>query len=367
MHIKKSIRKTEHSADIRLIDVARELGLSRNVVGHVLNGGGGNCRVSPKTANRIREMAKQLNYHPNHAAQLLLGKRSYTFGLLVSSAGDPLRSFLVQYLDAEAVKIGCHTYIGNTIGNPLVGPNQFESYVREFSRRRVDGVFCAVHHWWPGDRALLLARHPHTVFYEDPGVPGAAYVTVDREAAVRLAVKHLAERGRKRIALAVMTQSRPTHLARRRGYEEELRAHGLPVEELLVFDGESYGVAFARCVETHYRWEFPRQVIDHAIERLIDGGGADAIVAHDDYWAAELIKGLNCRGIRIPQDVAIVGYLNHYLADWTDPTLTTIDLHHLDAARQMVRILECMITDGPLPENERVVKITPQLVVREST
>jgi DNA-binding LacI/PurR family transcriptional regulator len=337
------------------------------VVGHVLNGGGGNCRVSKKTAIRIREVAKQLNYHPNHAAQLLLGKRSYTFGLLVSSAGDPLRSFLVQYLDAEAVKIGCHTFIGNTIGNPTVGPNQFEAYVREFSRRRVDGVFCAVHHWWPGDRARLLARHPHTVFYEDPGIPGSAYVTVDREAVVRMAVRHLAERGRKRIALAVMTLSRPTHLARRHGYEAELRAQNLPVEEGLIFNGEPYGVAFARCIETQCKWEFPRPVIDHAIEELICRGRADAIIAHDDYWAAELIKGLNSRRIRVPQDVAIVGYLNHYLADWTDPTLTTIDPHHLDAARQMVSILERMITEGPLPENERVVKITPQLVIREST
>ncbi|MBN2577884.1 MAG: LacI family DNA-binding transcriptional regulator [Pirellulales bacterium] len=336
-------------------------------MGHVLNGSRGNSRVSQKTALRIREVARHMNYHPNHAARLLRGRRSYTYGLLVASAGDPLRSFLVQFLDAEAVKINCHTYIGNTIGKPTVGPNQFEAYVDEFARRRVDGVFCAVHHWWPGDRNYLLTKHPHTVFYEDPGIPQATYVFVDREAAVRLAVRHLAERGRKRIGLAVMTLSRPMHIARRRGYEAELRVQGLPLEEQLIFNAEPYGDAFARCIEEEFKWEFPEQIIYHLIKALIMRGRVDAIVTHDDFWAAAIIKRLVARGIRIPEDVAIVGYLNHYLADWTVPPLTTIDLQHLQAAQQMVLLLEKMITEGPPPVGKRSFSIQPRLIVRESS
>jgi DNA-binding LacI/PurR family transcriptional regulator len=359
--------KTRSASETRLIDVARKAGVSCCVAGHVLNGSRGNSRVSQKTALRIREVARQLNYHPNHAARLLRGKRSYTYGLLVASAGDPLRSFLVQYLDAEALKVKCHTYIGNTIGNPLVGPNQFEAYVDEFARRRVDGVFCAVHHWWEGDRNYLLAKHPHTVFYEDPGIPKAVYVTVDREAAIRMAVQHLVERGRKRIGLAVMTLSRPTHLARRRGYEAELHAQGLPLEERLIFNAEPYGDAFARCNEGECKWEFPEPIIDRLIEALVIRGRADAIVAHDDFWAAAIIKRLVVQNIRIPVDVAIVGYLNHYLADWTVPPLTSVDLQHLQAARQMVRLLEKMIADSPMPEEERIVSIKPRMIVRESS
>jgi DNA-binding LacI/PurR family transcriptional regulator len=366
MRVRSSSKRAARPASVRLIDVASLAGVSRWVAGHVLNGGVGNSRVSNETARRIRTIAKQLNYHPNHAARLLRGKRSYTYGLLVASAGDPLRSFLVQYLDAEAVKIGCHTYIGNTIGNPLVGPDQFEAYVEEFARRRVDGVFCTVHHWFGGDRRELLERHPNTVFYEDPGIPGAAYATVDREAAVRLAVRHLIQCGRKRIALAVMTLSRPTHVARRRGYERELHTQGLPLREELIFNGEPHGLAFASCNEAARLWSFPGEVIDRAIEILVNNGRADAIVAHDDFWASALIKRLRIRGLRVPDDVAVVGYLNHYLADWTDPALSTIDLQHAHAAWQMVRLLERMITEGPLPQEDRVVKITPKLIIRES-
>jgi DNA-binding LacI/PurR family transcriptional regulator len=68
----------------------------------------------------------------------------------------------------------------------------------------------------------------------------------------------------------------------------------------------------------------------------------------------------------VPADVAVVGYLNHYLADWTDPPLTTIDLSHAEAARQMIKMMERMIADGSLPSEERGVKIRPRLIVRES-
>jgi len=349
-----------------LTDVARLAGVSRWIAGRVLNGGLGNSRCSAQSRQRVLDAARLLKYHPNHAARLLCGKRSHTFGLLVASAGDPLRSFLVQYLDVEAVRIGCRTLISNAIGNPAVGPDQFEYHVKQFAERGVDGVLCAVHHWWPGDRRQLLARHPHTVFYEDPGVAGACYVEVDREAAVRAAVRYLVEQGRQRIALAVMTLSRPTHLARRSGYEAELAAHGRSVEERLIFNGEPHGLAFARCDERSGKWDFPVEVMERAVDALVCGARADAVVAHDDFWAAALIRRMRARGIRVPADVAVVGYLNHYLADWTDPALTTIDLRHDVAARAMVEVLERMVSGELPPGARRKVLVEPRLIVRES-
>jgi DNA-binding LacI/PurR family transcriptional regulator len=359
--------KTTAQKRATLADVARAAGVSRWVAGHVLNKGNGNSRVSLQTSRRIQDVARKLQYHANHAAMLLRGKRSHTFGLLVASAGDPLRSFLTQYLDAEALKRGCHTLIGNTVANAAVAAEQFDAVVEEFSRRGVDGMFCAVHHWFGGNRAALLAKHPHTVFYEDPGLPGATFVAVDRQEAVRLAVRHLAERGRRRIGLAVMSGARPTHQARCRGYEAELAAQGLPLDEALVFRGDGHRPAFAWCNVVTARWEFPHEMIDAVIDRLVCHGGADAVVTHDDFWAAALIKRLRARTVAVPRQVAVVGYLNHYLADWIDPALTTIDLRHGRAAKLMVETLEKMIADGPLPEAERAIRIQPRLVVREST
>ena len=244
---------------------------------------------------------------------------------------------------------------------------QFERSVDELARRGVDGVFCTVHHWLSGDYEYLLQRHPNTVFYEDPGIAGVPHVSVDRREAVRLAVRHLAKRGRRRIALALATLTRATHIARLEGYREEFAAGGLLFDDLLIFNGEKYGLAFASIDEETGLWNFPEHVISYAIEKLVVEGGADAIIVHDDFWAATMLRQLRQRGFRVPEDIAIVGYLNHYLCDWTDPPLTTISLEHQTAAARMVEILEQMIGGGPLPETRRNVLICPRLLVRKST
>ena len=354
---------------ITLADVAAEAGVSRAVAGQVLNGGKGNTRYSRSSEQAVREAAEELGYQPNYAARQLRGKQSLTFGILVASAGDPLRSFLVQYLDAEAVKIGYRTLVANTIGKETVGPDQFEEQVNELTRSGVDGVVCAVHRWFPGNRENLLARHPNTVFYEDPGIEGATYVTVDRARAVRLAVTHLAERGRKRIGLAVMSASLPTGAARIVGYRNSLDDAGLPFEESLVFDGEPHGLAYAEFDERGLRWRFPAEVVEKAIDRLVRDGRADAVVAHDDFWAAEFIRRLRARGLHVPGDVAVVGYWNHYLADWTDPPLTTVDPSQLTAAKTIIRLLRETIEQPEFEKHHtsRGFQIEPELVVRGST
>ncbi len=350
-----------------LTQIARLTGVSRWVAGQVINGGRGNSRVSASVADRIRQTALELGYQPNPAARVLRGERSHIFGLLVASAGDPLTSFLVQYLNMEAVKVGRQTLISNTMGRGQIGQRQFDYYAEEYARQRVDGIFCLVHCWLPRDRRRLLNQHPNTVFFESPDIPGAVYVTIDREEATRLAVRHLIGRGRRRIGLAVMTASRPACLARRSGYALELAAYGLPIVERLIFTGQEHGIDFARHNRLTRQWEFPIERMDRAIDLLVGEQKADAILAHDDYWAAALIKRMRRRGLRVPDDVAVVGYLNHYLTDWTDPALTTVDPRHRVAARVMVRMLETMAAGGTLPENGRVVKIRPRLIVREST
>jgi len=305
-----------------------------------------------------------MQYKPNLAARQLRGKRTQTYGVLVASAGDPLRSFLVQHLDIEAFNVGCHTIIGSTIGREE--PNHFGYYVDELSRRAVDGMFCAVHEWFAGDRQNLVDRHPNTIFYENPGIPGACYVEVDRYSAARLAVEHLVKSGRRRIGLALASLAKPTCQSRKQDYLDELSSHGLPADQSLIFSGESFEAIHAEYNEENQTWNYPKEAVDRYIDVLVRDGGVDAIVAHDDFLAATLIKRLRSRGISVPHDIAIIGYLNHYLADWTDPALTTIDLQHGQAAKEMIRMMERLIKEGSIPKEDRVVTIKPRLIVRES-
>lgn len=349
---------------VRLVDIAEKVGVSRRAVSAVLLGtGGSRVTVGEEKAKEIQRIAQAMGYQPNFAARQLVGKRSHTFGLLVASAGDPLRSFLIQHLDEEAAAHGNRTLIGNTV----IAPDRFDKNVQLFTNSGVDGVLCAVHSWLPGDRTDLLKQHPCTVFYEDPGIPNACFITVDRADAVRQAANYLLKQGRERIGLALTLKSKKSEKERLRGYKEVLNHSDKSFSPgLLFYASPKYKDAHASHDVDTLKWSFPEVVVDDLIEQLVVGEGAEAIIAHDDYWAATLIKRLRYRGIRVPDDVAVVGYLNHYLADFTDPPLTTIDLDHMTAAKEMVSMLERMIGGEELPSDQRQVLIKPRLIVRES-
>jgi len=342
--------------------------VSRWVAGAVLNKGEGNIGCSKENRERILEAAKVLNYQPNHAARTLRGKNSQVFGLMVASAGDPLRSFLVEYLDGESVAIGRQVLIGNTFGNPLLvdDPVRFEQCVMDFAHRKVDGVFCAVHQWCTGDRQFLLNWHPKTVFYDDPGIPNTSFVMVDRAEAIRLAVSHLVSRGRQRIAMTLMSREKTTQHVRLNAYRQSLETNGMTFHPELVFWGCDHGATYAYHDPARSQWLFSTDVIEAAITMLVDQARADAVIAYDDFWGATLINRLHKRRKHVPEDVSVIGYLNHYLADWTAPSLTTIDINHPSAAKQMVRMLDDMVNTPTDQIVAKTVLIKPRLIVRES-
>jgi LacI family transcriptional regulator len=348
---------------VRLVDIANEAEVSVSVVSSVLNGGRGNTRVAKDTAERILAIAERRNYRPSLMAQQLRGKRSNVFGLLVASAGDPLRSYLVEHLDEEAVRHGCQTLIGNTV----VAPGRFEACLEEFLARGVDGIFCAVHSIFPGDRGDLLARCPNTVFYEDPGLREATFVAVDQAAAGYVAAHFLLETGRRRIGFAIQDPAAPSHRERLRGVRAALAEHGLGADALAIYKGRPGSSGPIRPDPRTMLWQTPDGVLDEIVERLVVAHRADAIVAHDDFLASALLRRLRARGLRVPQDVAVTGYLNHYLCDHVDPPLTSVDLRHHAAARAMVETVQEMIAaDPPAKRMGRAIPIAPMLVVRES-
>lgn len=358
-----SVVSRPRQKSVRLVDIAKEAGVSVSVVGSVLNGGKGNSRVAEATAEKIIAIAKKLNYRASPTAQQLRGKRSRVFGLLVASAGDPLTSYLVEHLDEEAVKLGCQTLIGNT----AIAPDRFETCVDELLNRGVDGIFCAVHSIFPGDREKLLARCPKTIFYRDPGVAGATFVEVDQYAAGRAAAQHLLKSGRRRLGFAILDPSLPELVERIRGVRDAAAAAGLEAAVIDVFKGEAGSAQPQRPDDRVMLWRTPDEALDAVIDQLVVRGSADAIICHNDFIASDLLKRLRRRGIRVPEDVAIIGYLNHYLCEYVDPPLTSVDLRHHAAATAMVAALQEMIEEPSASDFEpRAILIPPEIVVRES-
>ena len=346
-----------------LADVAQRAGVSRAVAGHVLNQGKGNTRVGAAAAAAVRAAATELGYIANSAALQLRGRRSMTYGLLVESSGDPLRSFLVQHLDEQAVRHGCRLLIGNTVADPV----EFSRNLDDFRQRRVDGVICVMRRMTPAQRKELADQYPRTVFYGDS--PSGTFaksqsvaVNPDQEAAGRLAVEHLVSVGCSRIAFAMMSAPEPADAARLAGFRH---ATGITATtSRLIFQGTAPRGSFA------WKWSAPEvaDAVDLAIAALVGRGRADGLVVQNDFWASIFLRRLRVQGIRVPQQVSVIGYLNHYLAEWTDPPLSTIDLDHRAAAVALVAELERRIAgEQPSSAITAASSITPHLIVRDST
>src|SRR3546814_238965 len=108
------------------------------------------------------------------------------------------------------------------------------------------------------------------------------------------------------------------------------------------------------------------QAIDAIVEDLVVGRRADAVLASNDIWAVTLLKQLKKRGIRVPDDVAIVGFDNSDVVWASDPGVTTVGFDEHRVGGALVEMVHAMIAGGePLPPARRVVRVDPVLVVRE--
>lgn len=336
-----------------MIDVARQAGVSRVTVSHVLHGSGANVRVSQRTRDRVLRAARQLNYKPNRSAQQLRGARSGILGVIVDTWNVPVMSVRLSALEHEARERGYRLIIGQSRRNA----EQVREYLDDFSSRGTDGVFCLLD-LMHGDEEVL---HPffdaeaHLVFHGKPIVEGAGCVRVDTASGVRQSLGHLLDRGQQLPALVLWNLADERAVLRHEAYVAELTARGHSVDPQLIWSPES--PSLSPTIEE----------LDLAIHMLVTDRGADALVADDDMWAARLIQRLKNAGYRVPDDVAVVGYDNLDMATVIDPPLTTVDQNHQAYARAALDLIIALCEHGSIPETERTITIEPKLIVRDST
>ena len=336
---------------VRLIDVAHAVGVSRTTVARVLLGSGKkNVRVGAKTVQAIRRAAEELDYQPNAAARQLAGKRSGVIGVVIDSCVAEIQSNRLSIMEREAAREGFRFMIGQSHDEP----DRIQACVQDFASRGVDGVIC-VSHDYPGSAARvahLFADLPNVVFIGKPALAGTCYVEVDTADGVRQSVRHLLSRGRRRIGLMLPNTAYDSMVRRRQGYMEELRAQGVETNGKLVWSANEVSLSADGAVQ-------------RGIDELVVAQKADAIQASNDAWAIHLIKSLKQRGVRVPDDVAVVGCDNIEMSLLCEPELTTIDQNNEALSRQAVKMLFDLI-DGKQPGGIART-ITPKLIIRGST
>jgi DNA-binding LacI/PurR family transcriptional regulator len=339
---------------IRLIDVAKEAGVSRVAAGQVLIGTGGpRVRVSDATRQRVLEVAKRLGYRPDRIAQQLRGARSQMLGVILDTDNLPVMFERLAALEAETRRQGYRLMIGQTHGDPL----RITQYLDDFEGRGVDGIvflFDLLRGYEDRLGPVFSDRGP-VVYHSKALTPNGACVRVDTASGIQQSIAHLIDRGRNRIALVLGNIADQKMEVRRLGYLLEFTARNLPIDEELIWSLES-----ATEVPT-------REVLDRAIDDLVCKKKVDAMIAVNDVWAVRLIQRLKDRGFRVPADVAMIGYDNLDLATVIDPALTTIDQDHPAYAKAVLDLMQELLERQEPSVLGREIVVPPKLIIREST
>ena len=342
---------------ITMRNVAERAKCSRAAVSHVLMGTGkGVISVGKETATRIRRAAEELSFYPNHAARQLAGKPSELLGVIAADWASATGVRIFAWIENYATERGYQVLTAQT-GNDL---ERFELAVGTCLSRGVEGILHVGDrgeaHW--DDVGALLARVPHVIsVLARPGVPGGCTIDVDMAEGTRLSVAHLFERGRRRIGLLLEDLENPRNRQRHEAFLAMHQELGLPVDDGQIYIGTK---------EWYYDSPQLDGQIDEALRQLIDGRQVDAMLADDDYGAAMLIRSLSRRGLRVPEDVAVVGYGNHLVSHFLNPELTTVDIRVREIIETAVATLADAI-ENPQTAKMRSVTLQPELLVRRST
>ncbi|WP_030378106.1 LacI family DNA-binding transcriptional regulator [Streptomyces sp. NRRL F-6677] len=324
-------------------DVASRAGVSIATVSNVINRPE---KVAPATRERVEEAIGVLGYVPNPAARQLSGSRGSIVGLVVFDVRNPFLTDL-----ARGAEDFLHT-TGQTVTlcNTDVLPDKEERYLRQLAQHNAVGVLITPadlnRAWLDGlrDRGLRVV-----LLHNSDAYPDVCSVAVDDVAGADAAVTHLLARGHERIAFV----TGPAHMRqsqdRLAGSRQALARAGRPAETLEVVEVSAFTVDQGR----------------RAGEQLLTAGErVSAVFCANDLLALGLMQTAFRAGLRVPRDLAIVGYDDIHSAATAGVPLTSVHVGGYDLGQAAARLL--LDEDGPGHVHQRLV-FPPRLVERSST
>ncbi|MEB3963196.1 LacI family transcriptional regulator [Streptomyces kunmingensis] len=327
--------------------VAARAGVGRTTVSRVVNG---SELVSEKAREAVLAAIAELGYVPNSVARGLVTRRTNAVALVIPESESRLGSepyFSAVIRGVSAALADTRTQLQLMLVRDQAERDQLTQSVAE---RRVDGV-------------LLVSVHEHDVLpslLESAGLPTVlagrrreddplSYVCSDNRGGAAAAVRHLLDRGRRRIATVAGPQDMEVGRSRLHGCQEALVQAGIPARDHLVAVGD-------------FTEEGAREAMRSLLERAPD---LDAVFAASDLMAAGILLELRAQGRRVPQDVSVVGFEDSYLARHTNPPLTTVRQPTEEIGGTIARTLLREIENPALPRTRLV--LDTELVVRESS
>jgi LacI family transcriptional regulator len=328
-------------------DIARVANVSATAVSMALNSRPG---VSPKTRQRIFNIAKKLGYHPNYIAKSLITRRTYTIGLILNSIADPFFPELAKGVEECANKLGYNLLLCNT-NRDLQAEKRTIDMLRS---KGVDGIILAtVTKDDPNIEPLIQDGFPFVLinrFSMDPSLKNKTdYVVLDNYRGGYMGMRHLYRMGHDRIAIITGARDTSTAMLRTKGCLQALSDCGLQQDPKLVVEGG-----------------YLRDIAHQAAKRLLSlEAPPTAYFAQDDYMAIGVREALLDVGLRIGEDVALMGFDDTEMASLAGIDLTTISQNQYEMGAKGAKILIEKV-EGALSGMVHQVILEARLVIRKS-
>jgi DNA-binding LacI/PurR family transcriptional regulator len=290
-------------------DVAKLAHVSRTTVSFILNNVPG-VSISAATRKRVLDAAKKLNYSPNVAGKKLVSGKSYTIGLVLCQSPEQIftDAFLPQVIlgvEQAAMQQGFHVLL------KPVDPNDTGGYARLITENHVDGILLSGPRQDDGALMRLHEQRVPIMLMGQLPETDIPFVDINATAGAELAVSHLIERGHRCIGMITNAPFDYTSAQQRReGYVKALKKAKLPVKRTLIKAG-NYTPASG--------YEAMKALLQVVPELT-------AVFIASDVVAMGAILAIKEAGLRIPKDIAVVGFDDIPLAEYYDPPLSTIHL-----------------------------------------
>lgn len=306
---------------ISMAEIARKCGVSKATVSRAL---ADDPRVKPETKQYIKAVAKRFNYEPHPIASNLARGRTRIVGVVLPDAprtiADP---FFLEYLNGVSSVLFEHGY--SMLLPQVSRDNAARAISQLLAPGRVDGVVLTEPRVNDERIAFLQQNEMPFVFLGETNAPDVAWVDGDNEGGAYMAVQELYRLGHRRIAVITGEEGLVAAQNRLKGYLRALEDHRIPVKEELFWSGD-----FTR--EGGYR----------AVRTRIGPGGefpATAIFASNDLMAIGAIQALHDAGLKVPDDVSVMGFDGIEVGRYLTPALTTVQQPINELGKQVARVL----------------------------
>ncbi|MGA9060972.1 MAG: LacI family DNA-binding transcriptional regulator [Terracidiphilus sp.] len=341
-------RKPKRRTTGKLPDIRAVAAVARVSIATVSRTMNGSPLVSERLSKRVWQAIKQLNYLPNIHARTLVSGRSRLLGIIVENITNPFFPELIQSFEEIAAAHGYEILVSSTNSDPAV----LATSARRMLERKVDGV--AVMTFGEEEPVLdqLVNRGVPIVLAEfkldDPKV---STILLDYTTGIHQAIRHLAGLGHRAIAFLSGPHSLHSALTRENDFRAAMQSAGLPVQKKWVIE------------------------CDHTLKGGVAGfeqlrkpaTRPTAIVCSNDMTAIGVLRAVYMAGLRVPQDLSVIGLDDIDFAQFTLPPLTTIRLSRAELARAAFNALRTQLENAGNSKPQREFLVSTSLIVRGST